>query len=792
MFASKDIYQTAPSGGYTIGKSVRFRSSATAYLNRTPASAGNRQTWTLSAWIKRGVLSSPMVFFGAGSVGNEFAFNLRGFDAFDYYDQTSSTNNAAMTTNAVYRDPSAWYHIVFAWDTTQATSTNRWKFYVNGFQITSFSATQYPTQNYQGYVNSTVAHYIGVRAASSTPFDGYLTEVNFIDGQALTPSSFGSTNALTGVWQPAKYTGTYGTNGFYLNFSSNGTSAALGTDFSGNSNTWTVNNISVTAGVTYDSMTDVPTLTSATAANYCVLNPLNKQSSATVTDGNLALATASTGYGVCVGTIGVSSGKWYWEQTYVSGSDCFTGIVKDGFNVNTATYLGNDANSWSYYNNPARAYNNGSYTAYGATYTTGDIIGVALDMDAGTLVFYKNGVSQGTAFSSLSGTFFPAASDGSNSASASYVLNFGQRPFTYTPPTGYVALNTYNLPTSTITNGAAYMAATTYTGNGSTQNVSNAVNGVSFQPDFVWAKDRTTTNFHAWYDSVRGVTKDLQSNTTTAEQTFATGLTSFNSNGFSTGSNSDTNASNDNYVAWQWKAGTTSSSNTNGSITSTVSVGATQGFSVVTYTGNATNGATVGHGLGVSPSMIIGKIRSTTGDWYVWQTAMGDNFMRLNTTAAQTASTANGVYNTGSFTSSVFALGSGSSMNTSGGTYVAYCFAAVKGFSAFGSYTGNGSADGPFVYTGFRPRFVMMKCSTTGGAGYSWFMRDSARDTYNAMPDALFADSSTNELNNANYNVDFLSNGFKLRGIDAGDNASGQTYIYMAFAENPFRNALAR
>ena len=282
------LLEAAGGGDYTIGKSVRLRQSASAYLNRTPSSASNRQTWTFSGWLKRGILTTRMSIF-AGYTGT-LATNLRtqiiildGGTLQIGSDQMQTATDFVIETNQVFRDPSAWYHIVVAVDTTQATASNRVKLYVNGVQVTSFSTATYPSQNYQGGVNYNSNQYINrfYDPVNGNYYgDGYLTEINFVDGQQLTPSSFGSTNALTGVWQPAKYTGTYGTNGFYLNFSSNGSSAALGTDFSGNSNTWTVNNISVTTGSTYDSMTDVPTLTSATAANYCTINPLDGGSSA--------------------------------------------------------------------------------------------------------------------------------------------------------------------------------------------------------------------------------------------------------------------------------------------------------------------------------------------------------------------------------------------------------------------------------------------------------------------------------------------------------------------------------
>lgn len=789
MFASKDELFTRPSGGYTIGKSVRLRSSASAYLNRTPASTTNQKTWTWSGWVKRGALSSGsyMDLFSALSGANdftEFRYHYNTNDdtlVFSYV--VAGTGYYVSSTN-VFRDPSAWYHLVCSIDTTQATAANRVKIYVNGVQV-SYATTGYPPQNSNTSVNATNTQNIGNINTYGRYFDGYLTEINFIDGQQLTPSSFGSTNALTGVWQPVKYTGTYGTNGFYLNFSSNGTAAALGTDFSGNSNTWTVNNISVTAGTTYDSMTDVPTLTSATAANYCVLNPLDK-GAGVIGAGNLSWQYTTSGAHAGIrASMDMLGGNWYFEGTYTEGSTAGSSAI--GIALSTwslATYAG-DTGSWSYHAN-GNKYVNGTGSAYGATYTTGDVIGIAFNSSTGTLTGYKNGTSQGTIVSGLSVTsYFSAVSSFNSSA---WAMNFGQRPFSYTPPTGYVALNTYNLPTSTITNGAAYMAATLYTGNLTGQSITNTASNASFQPDLVWVKSRSAATDNKWTDSVRGATKALISNSTAAETTDATGVTALNSNGFTVGASTDYNNTGATYVGWQWKAGGTSSSNTNGSITSTVSSGATQGFSVVTYTGTGAN-ATVGHGLGVAPSMIICKSRSSAYNWVVYHVSLGNTAnLKLNTTDAQTTG-ATTSWNSTSPTSTVFSLGS-SLLGNDTNPMVAYCFAAVAGFSAFGSYTGNGSADGPFVYCGFRPRFVLLKDSTN--AGNNWQILDTSRDTYNVAPDIFQANLSNAESAFGTGGVDFLSNGFKIRTSSTSINTTSAVLIYACFAENPFRNALAR
>jgi len=283
---SNAISTSAP---YDINNSLRFRSSASAYLSRTPAGAGNRQTWTWSGWIKRGSLGTDQAIFSVAGTSNTTYFLIK-FDTNNcIYIGNYSTN--FLVTSQVFRDPSAWYHIVVVLDTTQATANNRLKVYVNGSQVTAFSSNNISAQiaqNSDQGINQAAAHNIS-REAQGGVFllDAYQTEINFINAQALTPSSFGETSTTTGSWVPKAYTGTYGTNGFYLKFNNTASVANLGLDSSGNGNTWTVNNVSLTAGTTYDAMIDSPTLTSATVANYCVMNPLTGASTMTLLDGNL-------------------------------------------------------------------------------------------------------------------------------------------------------------------------------------------------------------------------------------------------------------------------------------------------------------------------------------------------------------------------------------------------------------------------------------------------------------------------------------------------------------------------
>ena len=789
------------STGYNLTRSLRFRASASAYLNRTFTTPTNNKIWTYSFWVKRGQLGAFQQVLASRPTSTPYSLMYFGdTDNFQFDDSGS----LYFATSQLFRDVASWYHIVVAVDTTQATSTNRFKLYVNGAQVTAFSSTTYPAQNYNTQLNTASSHAIGKGGVFTTNYlDGYLTEVNFIDGQALTPSSFGSTNALTGVWQPARYTGTYGTNGFYLPFTDNSalttsSNVGLGKDFSGNGNYWTTNNISITAGVTYDSMTDVPTLTSATAANFAVLNPLALGLDGTLTNGNLNISygSSATRTGTAA-SIGMTSGKYYWEATVTASSvsPCNLNIGISNTTENSSVssgigyYPGYTANGWSYSGADGLKYNNLTAVAYGATFTTNDVIGVAFDATAGSITFYKNNTSQGVAYSSLpAGTYYPALGDGGGGATFTAAFNFGQQPFTYTPPTGFVALCTYNLPTSTIVKGNTVMDATTYTGT----LLSNAItNAASFKPDLVWVKSRSAATDNKLTDSVRGVTKGLISNTTGAETTDTQGLTAFNTNGFTVGTNTDYNNLAATYVAWQWQAGQGSSgSNTNGTITSTVSVNANAGFSVVTYTGTGAN-ATVGHGLGVAPSLVIVKQRIAAGEnWQIYSSALADATyrIRLNTTDGQDVQTT--MWNSTAPTSSVFSIGTASGVNTSAATYVAYCWANISGFSSIGRYTGNGSADGTFVYTGVRSKFLLTKRIDTTG---NWSIHDTTRNPYNVTDLSLYPNLSAAEDSGASGRpFDILSNGFKARSTETDINASGGTYIYVAYAENPFKNSLAR
>ena len=754
----------------TINDSLRFNDDDSAYLSRTPASAGNRKTWTWAGWVKRGNLgTSQLIFFvdrtGSNNEGVVIAFNSS--NEFSFYQWNGSSYDYRLRTNAVYRDSSAWYHIVCVLDTTNATASERQKLYINGIAVNSFGVRDNPSLNFDGLMSDTKDHYF---SRTTNLFDGYLSDVYFIDGEALDPSYFGRMSS-DGIWEPIAYAGTsYGTNGFHLDFADNSTAAALGTDVSGNGNDWTPSGIT-----TDDQVSDTPSV------NYATWNPLAKNTSLTLANGNLDASASAAGLGGVISTIAVSSGKWYWEVEPTSGG---AGLAVGIADLPLASYVANAAGTYLYLSGGSKRLSPSTTTAYGASFTDGDVISVALDMDAGEVTFYKNNVSQGVAFTGLSGTFAAWIQDGSGTNALISTTNFGQRPFTYTPPAGFVALNSANLPAPAITDGKEHFQPLLYTGNGATQ----SVQGLEFQPDLVWIKQRSGTRSHRFTDVIRGVTEEIYPDLTNAETTNVNGLTAFNSNGFTIGSSAGVNENTYTFVAWNWNAGGSTVTNTDGTITSQVRANTTAGISIVSYTGNGSANQTIGHGLGQDIDMVIVKNRDDTDNWRVWHSGLsGDTYyVGLNQTFGEFSSST--VFN--GHSSTTFTVGTDPATNGSTEALIAYCFASVDGFSKFGTYTGNGSADGPFVYTGFRPAFVMMKAISVSGE--AWPIMDNKRLGYNVINSFLQANSTTAEFSYGGGGSDILSNGFKLRSTSTGLNGSGITFIYMAFAENPFKTARAR
>ena len=778
-------------------KSLRFNSGDSPYLARTPSSAGNRKTWTWSGWLKVTEFpSAQCVFFGAkGSSGNanvSLDFNTAALRIVFW---NGSGTDAILTTTQVFRDPSAWYHVVYAVDTTQATSANRVKIYVNGAQVTDFSTENYPSQNYETFVNNNTEHNIGRNVGNSSAFyRGYLADIYMVDGSQLEPTSFGAYDA-NGVWQAAAYSGTFGTNGFHLDFAD---SSDLGDDNSGNGNDFTPNNLSGTGAATssaavlnlplnstpftdssassatvtntgsvstasagtnsfnisnaaslngssqrlttnnnnisfqgswtidvyfkidsgasnsqglfnsgygsqtshymyiaidssdrpfietsssgsrstasaisknvwyhmrviqksgtitmyingtsvvthtaqttdlstagsrtigslldnsnnannfdglvgpfriindaldapssggeatssgtlantgtktvaseIDSLFDVPTNGDQTdsgaggevSGNHCCLNPL-ANSGMTLSNGNLDFTSDASNRDTCISTMAVSSGKWYWEVT-VTGLGALIGIEPDDHYPAAGDRTGLQSAGYAWrLDDGFKFSNNGTSASFNSGTSVNDVIGVALDLDGGTLKFYRNGSLVGTAFTGVFGTYLPSIGDGSNTVAASGSVNFGQREWAYSAPSNHKALNTANLPTPTIADGSDYFEAKLYTGNGAN---SRTISGLGFSPDFLWVKDRGNTagDFsHRLMDAVRGAGLSLSSNSTAAERDSSAqpggGVETFTSDGFTieqgTSNNNNQNNNNSAYVAWAWDAGSSNTS----------------------------------------------------------------------------------------------------------------------------------------------------------------------------------------------------------------------------------------
>jgi hypothetical protein len=760
---------------YQIDNSLRFNDGDSPYLSRSFTSVTNTKKFTASFWFKPSQIPQSN-FSGFLDVGGDNSFSL--FTDSTIYFFEAGGNQFYWRPRMLFRDCSAWYHFVLACDSTLATQTDRVKMYVNGVRITSFHNNSGPSQNYDFAVNTTGnTRYIGQKLDQSSFYDGYLAEFYQIDGQQLEPTDFGEFDANSGIWKPIEYTGTFGSAGYYLDFENSG---SLGADQSGNGNNFTPTNLAST-----DQTTDTPT------NNFNTLNPLSN-GNWTLSEGNMK-CNGPTAIEQLASTFAVSSGKWYWEAK----TDGTTGANSIGITADTRLNV-SGTDTYMYRDSNGRKRRGGVETTYGATFASTDVIGIALDMDGGTITFYKNNTSQGTAFSSISGTYSPSVSDLSSTGGRGFIVNFGQDStfagtetaqgnadgngygdFYYAPPSGYLALCTQNLATElspTIDDGSAYFHTQLYNGDGTSSNaITNDANAGDFQPDFLWIKCRSEARDHQITDSTRGGNIGLRPNSDIAE--FSGASTQFDSDGFTLldGSNNFNGLSPRTYVAWQWKANAgTTSSNTDGATTSTVQVNQSAGFSIVTYSMGGSS-STFGHGLGKTPSFIIFKRRDAAGGWVCYHQSIGVNgIILLNGTDG--AYTGFNYFPT--MNSTVVGVDGSSAMvnNT-----IAYCFAEIEGYSKFGSYTGNGSTDGTFIYTGFRPAWFLAKRTSDSS---HWTMLDSTRNSFNVAENYLHA-NETNAENNNQQKIDIVSNGFKIRSISR-INDTGSTYIYMAFAENPF------
>ena len=754
----------------------------------------------------------------------------------------ASTGDKILCSTNLFRDPSAWYHFVVRADMDNATASEKLKFYVNGTEMSYATDNRSSYSSAAGFGNAGSWRLFRYHNGSYGLYSN-VAEMHYIDGTSLTPSSFGETK--NGVWVPKEYDtsdGAYGTLGFYLKFES---SSDLGNDSSGNNNDWTTIDLS-----SHDQMLDSPTFdSSSNGGNYCTINPVYRGDQTSdayygvLSEGNLKHSYSGTSDAYCGCTHKVpASGKWYFEYLINAGGGTrdyspAAGIMDP--NEYTFADRGSDGSTGSivYGNNTNKVYKDTSIsgTYSGSRGSNGDVMGIAVDMDNGAFYVSKNGTfqtidggSQGdpTSGSSKTGagaTWTPASDYTSGMVPLSaptggsapiITMNFGQDGtfagqktaggnsdtngygnFFSAVPSGYSAICTGALSVEDEIDPAQtdddypqkLFTALAYSGDGGGSQTTG------FQPDLVWVKRRDGAQSNGLWDSTRGTTKILISNETDAEGT-SSGLTSFNSTGYTMGTYY--NQSGNTYASWSWRAnGGTTSTNTQGDINSTVQVDPSGCFSIVKYTGGLSSSGveTVGHGLSKAPSLFITKSMDKVGNWWVFSDGQTNwNYgMNLNSTGASTDKSGNGSMSAP--TSTVFSTNYTDGLNESGNDLIAYVFANCEGYIKSGTYDGNGDgSDGTFVYTGFRPAWVLTKRLTTN----SWRIQDNKMDTNNPTYHVLKPQSTAGQdayTDGTDYN-DFLSNGFKLaRGGDAANfNADGETYIYLAMAHNPFKYATAR
>jgi hypothetical protein len=762
-----------------VQNSLRFRANNSAFLSRTPGAPASRTTWTASFWIKRGLIGSGhRAVFGAMPTNGSAPYDYVSFggiaaDALDFY-----FNNAAgvLQTTAVFRDPSAFYPVQIVADTTQAqTSANapdsRMRIFVNGAQITSFAAATMPAQNSQSaaWNVSGTQNNIGVFNNGINAFgDMLLANFYFIDGQALAPSSFGEIDPATGQWVPKRYSGAYGANGFFLPFDNATSTATIGQDRSGNGNDWASSGISVTAGPTFDQLTDTPT------NNFCTLNPLFNPGagSPTYSEGNLFVNFPGAGVGGAVGSIAMESGDFYWEVECLVGSGANN--FCPGVALTTAMPGGgsgwtDSTGFWGYISSTGNKINGGSASAYGATFTTGDIIGVRFNRAAGELSFSKNGVAQGVAYTGLtSGAYVPAFNDGTVVSSKSYRVNFGQRPFIYSPLGGALALNTRNLPTPTILRGDDAYLETIYAGNSGTQAISNRFSAGSIrQKAITVARSWSATN------SVRGFNLVTRTDTTDIEIA-GSSISSVSPTAINLQNADNYNTTGENYILQAWR------------------IGAAYGFNVVVYTGNGGT-QNVSHGLNAVPHYIeVKKISGAAQRWCLFHRGFGAaRYGYLNENFA--FDTANAINRWGNNTvtveptSSVFTVGNSDDVNSSGNLYVAFVYTSIPGLSAFPSYIGNSSTVGPWTDLGFKFRTLTIK---DGSAASAHRQFSGTRQPFNGALQPVYPNGAS--LPQAENFIERYASGFRpITGAGNGVNDNGNHYLVTAFAEAPFKYATA-
>jgi hypothetical protein len=836
---------------HQIANSVRNSAAQDGTLKFTAGTPTSGTTFTMSYWVKRydnGTDGGATNIFVTGTGGGTYIFIGFGANIFDINFTGGIYGDTRLQTNALYRDTSAWYHHVLRFDSTQAATTNRLRLYVNGVEPTYSSQTiqaQIDQDEDWDFINeSGIVQAFGGLSGKGHGTEGanlQMAEIVFNDGQSYGPDSYGETK--NGVWIPKDPSGlTFGNNGYYLKFES---SSDLGNDSSGNNNDFTAANLA-----THDQMLDSPTFSSTdgNGGNYSTLLGKLLRSygrTFTMSEGNLKYAGTNSGEtSNQYSTMGASSGKWYAEFLIETvGANSAVGIAPSeavSYDNSIAYTNQNSPGGMGYLQNGNARFNNSDTSSGYDTYTTGDVIQVAMDIDNTRVWFGKNNTWQNSgdpaAGSNASytdwttqGTFstwhFATAIGGTSGV---HICNFGQEGtfagektaggnadgsgygnFLYAPPTGFLAMCAGNLPTADAVDPAQtdddypqkLLGMENWVGTGSTLSVT----GLGFQPDFVYFKSADQGGVYSnwWtYDSTRGVTKSIQFNEVDVETTRTTGLTAFGADGVSVGASTGSHYGAENtagtlitIICIRVNGGTTAA-NSVGDTDSVTQVDPSGAFSIVTYTGTG-SATTIGHGLSAAPDCIIVKDRGATNNWAVYHGGVASDaqtdYLLLDSNAAVADDST--YWNDTTPTTSVFSIGTNADVNTNTNTYVAYAFANIEGYTKFSTYVGNGNADGPFVYCGFLPKVIWLKRydSTGNWNCYKWDYTSVNSGYISLGMNEIDTRVEVNTTDNRSTStpIDFLSNGFKIRVADGDINVDTGKYLVMAWASNPFQYSSA-
>lgn len=808
-------------GDYEILNSLSFDGASSPKLTMTPGAAGDRRKWTWSCWTK---ITQPLN--GGNAIGlfgqntnNSATANIQidGTSGEFHFENYTGAYQVLQVSERKLLDHGNWYHLMVVLDTAQGTAANRVKMYVNGDQVTTKTGGSHalPDQNAELRISNNTEHQVG-QVNGSYHYDGQMAEMYFLDGLALTPASFGVADATYGNWKPIQYTGAAGGDeSFYLNFSVAGAgTSACGKDFSGNNNNFASANLSA-----HDRKLDSP------SNNFCCLEA-HTNFLATLSEGGTRLTSKDGigGQGGVAGTMSLpTSGKWYWE---VHAKDLDNDRPNHYYGIDQIEQLdhrdkntvgsGKSAFSRVYQSNGNGVVNNDNESGYGAAWSDGNIIAVALDMDNGTLKFYRNNSVESSGNAAFTGLsvyrFVPSFAVYEDAASAdtgnSFIVNFGQDSsfsgtktaqgkqdengigdFYYTPPTGYVALCSKNLPEPAVVPKDTF-GTNLWTGNGGTQNIG----GLNFKPDMIWGFTRSHDSNVVCFDSVRGVGKTVQLDLGEVQED-QNGVTAFRDDGFALGSWGGFNANTKTFLAHNWHIPTAfsndASSTSIGSQDSTGRVNVDAGLSIFTYTGSA-DADTMKHGLAKAPTFYTTKPLTDVSDnqWFVSSYAFANSdwetdFAHFDNNAAIQDSGAR--WNDTKPTSSVLSVGPVST-NTNSGSYLCYAWHDVDGFSRIGYYLGNGNADGPLVLCGFQPAWVMCKKIS---ADHNWVIVNNATEPTNDGTNS-FLNLDDTSAEDTDPGILLLSDGFKVNDTAARYNTDGSRYMFFAFAQLPGKYGNAR